>query len=39
MLSVLGDQLELSYNGRKTPAEALADAQAGWQGILDRESP
>ena len=38
MLSVLGDQLELSYNGRKTPAEALADAQAGWQAILTREA-
>ena len=37
MLSVLGDQLELSYNGRKSPAEALADAQKGWTEILVRE--
>ncbi|MFW5835922.1 MAG: ABC transporter substrate-binding protein [bacterium] len=38
MLGRLGDQLELAYNGRKSPEEAMADAHAAWTEILNREN-
>lgn len=37
MLTRLGDQLELAYNGRKSPEDALADAHEAWTEILVRE--
>jgi multiple sugar transport system substrate-binding protein len=34
--SVLDTEIAAAVGGRKTPAEALADVAAGWEGITDR---
>lgn len=35
LIQILNDELGLMLQGSKTPAEAIADAQAGWEQALD----